>query len=119
MLVAISIPIFNAQLEKSREATDAANIRAAYAQVQSAALLQDSATDFAKSGTTDIKYTVPSTAEGSMQYQAVVTLKQTQDGWQSGNQDIGGVSIDSAKAKGTATILYDQANGTTTITMSK
>ena len=119
VLVAISIPIFNAQLEKSREATDAANIRAAYAQVQSAALLQDSANDFAKSDTADIKYTVPSTAEGSMQYQAVVTLKQTQDGWQSGNQDIGGVSIDSAKAKGTATILYDQANGTTTITMSK
>ena len=32
VLVAISIPIFTTQLEKSREATDAANIRAAYAQ---------------------------------------------------------------------------------------
>ena len=32
VLVAISIPIFTSQLEKSREATDAANIRAAYAQ---------------------------------------------------------------------------------------
>ena len=31
VLVAISIPIFNSQLEKSREAVDAANIRAAYA----------------------------------------------------------------------------------------
>lgn len=31
VLVAISIPIFTAQLEKAREATDAANLRAAYA----------------------------------------------------------------------------------------
>ena len=33
VLVAISIPIFTNQLEKSREATDASNIRAAYAEV--------------------------------------------------------------------------------------
>jgi len=32
VLVAIAIPVFTAQLEKSRQATDAANIRAAYAQ---------------------------------------------------------------------------------------
>ena len=33
ILIAIMIPVFNAQLEKSREAADAANIRSAYAQV--------------------------------------------------------------------------------------
>lgn len=33
VLVAISIPIFTGQLEKSREAVDKANIRAAYAEV--------------------------------------------------------------------------------------
>ena len=33
VLVAISIPIFTSQLEKSREAADAANIRAAYAEL--------------------------------------------------------------------------------------
>ena len=33
VLVAIAIPIFTAQLEKAREATDAANIRSAYAEV--------------------------------------------------------------------------------------
>ena len=33
VLVAIAIPVFTAQLEKSREAVDAANIRAAYAEV--------------------------------------------------------------------------------------
>ena len=31
VLVAIAIPIFTSQLEKAREATDAANLRAAYA----------------------------------------------------------------------------------------
>ena len=33
VLVAISIPIFSSQLEKSREAVDLANIRAAYAEI--------------------------------------------------------------------------------------
>ncbi len=33
VLVAIAIPIFTSQLEKAREATDAANLRAAYAEV--------------------------------------------------------------------------------------
>lgn len=32
VLVAIAIPIFTSQLEKSRQATDAANLRAAYAE---------------------------------------------------------------------------------------
>lgn len=44
VLVAISIQIFSAQLEKSREATDAANIRSAYAEV-SADLLTNESTD--------------------------------------------------------------------------
>ena len=38
VLVAIAIPVFSAQLEKSREATDAANIRSAEAQLVSACL---------------------------------------------------------------------------------
>lgn len=33
VLVAVAIPVFSAQLEKSREATDVANIRSAYAEV--------------------------------------------------------------------------------------
>ncbi len=40
VLVAIAIPVFTAQLEKSREATDIANLRAAYAEA-SAELLQN------------------------------------------------------------------------------
>ena len=119
VLVAISIPIFNSQLEKSREATDAANIRAAYAQVQAGALMQESKIDFENGSTADITYTA-TIAEGSNVYQAEVSLKQKQDEWQSGAQDIGGVSIaaNDAKANGKATVKYDQASGETTITMS-
>lgn len=35
MLVAVAIPVFTAQLERSREAVDAANIRAGYAEAMS------------------------------------------------------------------------------------
>ena len=43
VLVAISIPIFTTQLEKSREAVDLANIRSAYAEV-AAEVLSDETT---------------------------------------------------------------------------
>lgn len=58
VLVAIAIPIFTSQLEKAREATDAANIRAAYAEVVSSELTN---------GTTATKE---------------VVLTQQQPGWQ-------------------------------------
>lgn len=44
VLVAIAIPVFTSQLEKSREATDLANIRAAYAEVTVKALDNTEAT---------------------------------------------------------------------------
>ena len=44
VLVAISIPIFTSQLEKSKAATDAANIRAGYAEVSSQIILNDTTT---------------------------------------------------------------------------
>ncbi|MDD5805181.1 MAG: prepilin-type N-terminal cleavage/methylation domain-containing protein, partial [Clostridia bacterium] len=44
VLVAISIPIFTSQLEKSREATDAANLRAAYAEASADMLTNDAST---------------------------------------------------------------------------
>jgi type IV pilus assembly protein PilA len=43
VLVAIAIPVFTAQLEKSREATDVANIRSAYAGLVSEYLLNPAA----------------------------------------------------------------------------
>ena len=41
VLIAIAIPVFASQLEKSREAADLANVRSAYAQVSAEALLGD------------------------------------------------------------------------------
>ena len=42
VLVAIAIPVFTSQLEKSREATDIANVRSAYAEVVTAHLTGES-----------------------------------------------------------------------------
>ena len=42
VLVAVSIPIFTSQLEKSKEATDIANVRSAYAEVMAKYLTDDS-----------------------------------------------------------------------------
>ena len=44
MLVAIAIPVFTSQLEKSREAVDCSNLRAAYALGQADALTEQPAT---------------------------------------------------------------------------
>ena len=46
VLVAISIPIFTTQLEKSREAVDASNLRAAYAEMMSEVLAGDKTKTF-------------------------------------------------------------------------
>ena len=49
VLVAIAIPIFTTQLEKSRQATDMANLRAAYAEAMTDALNSDDGTGSATS----------------------------------------------------------------------
>lgn len=71
VLVAIAIPVFSKQLEKAKEATDAANIRAAYAEAASKALL------------TDEEVTVTS-----------VEMAQADEGWAYFHGDIGGIAND-------------------------
>ena len=44
VLVAIAIPVFTTQLEKSREATDIANVRSAYATIMSSYLTEGDST---------------------------------------------------------------------------
>lgn len=86
VLVAISIPIFSSQLEKSREATDIANVRGAYAQVMAAAQTEDQNSVSYRNGT----------------YYLDVDLKQQQAGWQTSNVNIAGVtSSDTAHWTGT------------------
>ena len=65
VLVAISIPIFNAQLEKSREAVDLANIRAAYAEL-TADYLQDDTASSIKVPVTQKTATWDGTNKGSV-----------------------------------------------------
>lgn len=68
VLISIAIPVLSSQLERSREAVDLANVRAAYAQVSTEALL----------GNTGVPVTVK--------------LKQKQAGWQSVDPvNIGGI----------------------------
>ena len=90
VLVAIAIPIFTSQLEKSREATDMANIRSAYAEVTSAYL-----TDNKTNHSVDVK------------------LTQTKKDWQS-EGTIAGVKL----GDGTNGTLGATANGTITVTIT-
>ena len=50
VLVAISIPIFTSQLEKSREAVDLANLRSAYAECSTAVLTGETSSNNVKKG---------------------------------------------------------------------
>lgn len=75
VLVAIAIPIFTSQLEKSREATDMANVRSAYGSVVTAYLTDGSATSM------------------------TVSASQKNDGWENGNGTLTGMGAD-----GTSTI---------------
>ena len=99
--MAISIPIFSAQLEKAREATDAANLRSAYAEVSVAVLDGDGATAYYKG----------------------VAMTQTQDDTftTTGDANVGGTlltSITDAK-KGTIEYVTVKADGKVTINSTK
>lgn len=107
VLVAIAIPVFTTQLEKSREATDVANTRSAYAEVVAEAIAAAEPADLS----------------------AVVNLKQQQDGWQgvdptetlanldatyNGFTGSPTVSVSGTPTQGgTATITYTAAQGAT------
>ena len=100
VLVAVSIPIFNSQLEKSREATDLANVRSAYAQVMTEAISKD-----------------------GLPEPVAVFLNQTQEGWQTKLPiTIGGVTLDvdgnfsdnwkgTPKGKGMCRVSYEKDRG--------
>ena len=80
VLVAIAIPVFTSQLEKSREATDIANVRSAYATVVAAYLV-----------------------DGEEPAAITVDAKQTVDGWQTDN----GGQIEYMNGENSATYTYD------------
>lgn len=84
VLVAITIPLVTTELENAREATDAANLRSAYAVVM---------IDAVQNG-------------GSTTKTVEVPLTQTQDGWQNTNiKNIGGIAMNDSIAVSGATIV--------------
>lgn len=118
VLVAISIPIFTAQLEKAREATDVANLRAAYAEGTAEVLTQnDMATGWTKTYTTDGKLSSDAGAKG-------ISGKATQDNWQSTNPELGWTSYAGKAESGsvikvTYTPGTDGKDGSVTVNFSK
>ena len=108
ILIAIAIPTFSGALEKSKEAVDMANLRAAYAQVVSDAALEAKK---APAETANVKYTY--VTEGTKSYSATVTATQSKkDAWEGETPVIGGMSVNAA---GTWTISYN-SDGTVSIT---
>ena len=99
VLISVAVPVLSSQLERSREAVDLANVRSAYAQVSTEALL----------GNTGVTVTV--------------NLKQKQAGWQSVDPvTIGGIvhsknegDTDNwqgdAAPDGTCKVTYDETHG--------
>ena len=97
VLVAISIPIFTSQLEKSREATDLANVRAAYAEIMAEAIEKENPKPI------------------------TVNLKQKQMNWQSSLPiTIGGITYDGTNtanwsgiptSNGTCKVSYEKDKG--------
>ena len=90
--MAISIPIFTSQLEKSREAVDEANLRSAYAECSASCL----------SGVaTDSSVTVTDT-NGKITATKTVKLKQQKANWEgSATPEIGGIKLANTITVGT------------------
>ena len=107
VLVAIAIPVFTNQLEKAREATDAANIRSAYAEVMACALTN------APDKTNEV-----TRAENNGVYTWTKTVKpvQKQADWQMGQPEIGGVKNVKAITTDVWTISFTDGNSNATIT---
>lgn len=99
VLISVAVPVLSSQLERSRETVDLANVRSAYAQVSTEALL----------GNTGVTVTVK--------------LKQKQAGWQSVDPvNIGGIVHSKSEGDtknwkgdaapdGTCKVTYDETHG--------
>lgn len=112
VLVAIAIPVFTNQLEKSREATDAANIRSAYAEVMAAAL-----TGATKDEAANNKVNVTTDAANGNTYTKTVTAVQKQTGWQNKTiTDIAGIKVADAATGDEKVITANKSNTSWTIT---
>lgn len=118
VLVAISIPIFTAQLEKSREATDATNIRSAYAELTSEVLTADGGAIAKKE---EGNVTINAATANSETVTATVKLTQKTANWQDASingSKIGSMDAGSPTAGGIATITITRATGAANLAYS-
>ena len=110
VLVAISIPIFGPRLEGSREATDAGNLRSAYAAATSAVLVGKSDTGTLTLGDNDLIYT----KDGKLETTGTALLgKSTQTGWQGADLSAdlpGGITFDGNSKKGALQVRLNTIN---------
>ncbi len=98
VLVAIAIPVFTTQLEKSREATDMSNLRAAYAEVMANYLANGAQTGAAGTDSATV---------------ATVTARQTVAGWQ--NPANGNLQVRVNGSEGTVSVSAKTASNTWTV----
>ena len=124
VLVAIAIPVFTNQLEKAREATDAANIRSAYAEVMATALTDTDRADATDAKlTNDLKKTV---TDGKAVWSKDVDAVQKQKDWQNTSiTEIAGIKLTDATKPIAAqslkgwTVTYSEVSGECVITEKK
>ena len=114
VLVAIAIPIFSSQLEKSRDATDQANVRSAYAELSAALLTNDKTTGQAT--LTDLGLASPPWSGSLSGNSGTITYtfegKGTNTNWDNlsnGQFKIGNLSVDAAANANT--ISFTVASG--------
>ncbi len=120
VLVAIAIPIFNAQLEKSRDSVSISNMRAAYAEAAAEYLTWDGTTYTQQAGSNVTG--ISANADGSVvtiTVEKVKTSTQQDNGWSSLDGELPftdftdpGTPVDS----GTATFTYTVASGAWALT---
>lgn len=104
VLVAIAIPIFTSQLEKAREATDVANIRAAYAEATTKVLSGDDDGTTAEGKATATAITPNMVSTGA--------IDKLSDATKIGSIDIKKITITKGQP---VTVVVDE-NGTVTLT---
>ena len=110
VLVAIAIPIFTNQLEKSREATDAANIRDVYAEVAVAMLTDGLDQDGATASVGGLTATTAVSNSGITVTVDEFPVAQKVDNWQTGSINVAGAVMD------TVYTVTDAGTGTLTFT---
>lgn len=118
VLVAIAIPVFTNQLEKAREATDAANIRSAYAEVMACAMTGTDKQEAKDKNDVDVN----NDKDGEYTYSKTVMATQKQTKWQNTSiEEIAGIAVGDGEGEVTAaklggwTITYSEADGSVKI----